>query len=139
MYLLDTDILSWAHAGHQRLVERIRQVGEEQVATTVITAREILRGRHAFLLTAHDGTQLLQAQRLLSSSEAMLQDIRLIPVDGGAAAEFDKLLQHKKAKKIGRGDLLIACIALANRATLVTRNLKDFQQVPGLQVENWAD
>jgi predicted nucleic acid-binding protein len=35
--------------------------------------------------------------------------------------------------------LLIAAIVLANRATLVSRNLTDFRQVPGLQVENWAD
>jgi tRNA(fMet)-specific endonuclease VapC len=42
-------------------------------------------------------------------------------------------------KKIGRADLLIASIARANKAILVTRNLKDFRQVPGLQVENWAD
>ena len=54
-------------------------------------------------------------------------------------AQFEFLLQHKKLKKIGRGDLLIASIALAHRATLVTRNLKDFQLVPGLKVENWAD
>ena len=40
---------------------------------------------------------------------------------------------------MGRADLLIAAITLANRATLVTRNLKDFRQVPGLQIENWAD
>ena len=38
-----------------------------------------------------------------------------------------------------RADLLIAIIALANHGTLVTRNLKDFRLVPGLQVENWAD
>jgi tRNA(fMet)-specific endonuclease VapC len=51
----------------------------------------------------------------------------------------DQTRQIKKLKAIGRKDLLIACIALANRATLVTRNLRDFQAVPGLKLENWAD
>ena len=36
-------------------------------------------------------------------------------------------------------DLLIASIALAQRATLVTRNLRHFRQIPALNVENWAD
>jgi tRNA(fMet)-specific endonuclease VapC len=40
---------------------------------------------------------------------------------------------------MGRSDLLIACICLADGATLVTRNLKDFQGVPDLRLENWAD
>jgi predicted nucleic acid-binding protein len=44
----------------------------------------------------------------------------------------DRLRQTKKLKKIGRGDLLIAAIALAHRAKLIS-------QVSGLQVENWAD
>ncbi len=56
-----------------------------------------------------------------------------------AAAEFDRLRENRKLRKIGRADLLIACVALANRATLVTRNLKHFRQVPGLQVEDWVD
>ena len=34
---------------------------------------------------------------------------------------------------------LIAAIVLANKATLGTRNLKDYRKVPGLQVENWVD
>jgi tRNA(fMet)-specific endonuclease VapC len=42
-------------------------------------------------------------------------------------------------KKIGRGDLLIASIALAQKARLATRNLRDFKQVPGLTAENWAN
>jgi tRNA(fMet)-specific endonuclease VapC len=53
--------------------------------------------------------------------------------------QFDRLRQNKRLKKIGRGDLLIACIALAHRATLITRNQRDFRQVPGLQLDNWAD
>jgi tRNA(fMet)-specific endonuclease VapC len=42
-------------------------------------------------------------------------------------------------RKIGRADLLIACIALANGATFATRNVRDFKLVPGLRVENWVD
>jgi tRNA(fMet)-specific endonuclease VapC len=54
----------------------------------------------------------------------------------GHARVSDKLRQHKELKKIGRGDLLIASIALAHQATLVTRNVQDFRQIPGLRVEN---
>ena len=43
------------------------------------------------------------------------------------------------SKQIGRGDLLIAALTLANRATLVTRNEKGFRKVPGLRIENWAE
>ncbi len=81
----------------------------------------------------------MRAQELLQRSEQRLGVLEIIPVDVAAAAQFDRLRQHKKLKKIGRGDLLIASLALAHRATLVTRNVKDFLQIPGLQVENWAD
>ena len=64
---------------------------------------------------------------------------RMLAIDAASADEFDRLRANKKLKKIGRADLLIAAITLANRATLVTRNLKDFRQVPGLKVENWVD
>ena len=139
MNLLDTDILTLAHAGHPRIAERMRQAGEESLATTVINAIEILQGRHDFLLKASDGEQLLRAQHLLNRSEELLQDATIISVDSTAAVEFDRLRENKRLKKIGRADLLIASIALAQRATLVTRNLRDFGHVPGLQVENWAD
>jgi tRNA(fMet)-specific endonuclease VapC len=139
MYLLDTDTLTWAHGGHPNIEARLRQVGEENVATTVVTTIEVLRGRHEFLLKASDGEQLLRAQGLLASSEELLREATILPVDAAAAAVFDQLRQNRKLKKVGRADLLIACIALAHRATLVTRNLKHFQHVPGLNVENWMD
>jgi tRNA(fMet)-specific endonuclease VapC len=44
-----------------------------------------------------------------------------------AIVQFDRLRAARSLRKIGRADLLIASIALANRATLVTRNLRHFQ------------
>jgi tRNA(fMet)-specific endonuclease VapC len=109
------------------------------IAITVIPRAEVLRGRFDFLLKAENGNQLQRAQHFLSRSEQNLARFILIPIGSQAAAEFDKLRQNKKLKKIGRADLLIASIALAHGATLVTGNRKHFQQVRGLQVENWAD
>ena len=45
MYLLDTDTLTRAHMGQPRIVARVRQAGAENIATTVISQIEILRGR----------------------------------------------------------------------------------------------
>jgi predicted nucleic acid-binding protein len=67
-------------------------------------------------------------------------ELKVVPVTQEAATRFDHLIANKKLKRaIGRGDLLIACIALAHGATLASRNVRDFRQVPGLVVENWAD
>jgi tRNA(fMet)-specific endonuclease VapC len=139
MYLLDTDTMTHAHLGHRKVAARIEQVGERNVATTIVTAIEILRGRHEYILKAADGSQLLRAQQLLNASEEMLMDIQIVRVGAQAAAEFDRLRQIKTLKKTGRADLLIGCITLAHRATLVTRNDDDFRQIPGLKIENWVD
>jgi tRNA(fMet)-specific endonuclease VapC len=139
MHFLDTDTMTHAHLGHRKVASRIEQVGEQNVATTIVTAIEIIRGRHEYLLKAADGAQLLRAQQLLNASEEMLMDIQIFRVDAEVAAEFDRLRQIKRLKKTGRADLLIGCITLAHRATLVTRNDDHFRQIPGLKIENWVD
>ncbi len=140
MFVLDTDILTLLFAGHSRVVSRRDHVRSADIATTVVSRIQSLQGRFQFLLKAATGADLLRAQSLLDGTLRALAKVEtLLPIDVLAAAEFDGLRQHKKLRKIGRGDLLIAAITLANRATLVSRNLKDFRLVPGLQVENWAD
>ena len=63
----------------------------------------------------------------------------MVSIGPAAAEAFDRLRASKRLKSIGRADLLIADLTLAARATLVTRNRKDFGRVPGLMTENWAD
>jgi tRNA(fMet)-specific endonuclease VapC len=137
MFVLDTDTLSLLFRGHARVTERVAQATEE-VAITLISRIEILQGRFASVLKAEDREKLLQAQQRLDESEKDLKRFTILAIDPAAATEFDRLRQNKKLKKIGRGDLLIAALILTNRATLVTRNRKDFGQVPGLKIEDWA-
>ncbi len=140
MFVLDTDTLSLLFAGHPRVLGRQASTPSAEIATTIVSRIEVLQGRFDFLMKAASGEQLLRAQGWLNETVRSLARVEtVIPIEPAAAIEFDRLRSIKKLKKIGRGDLLIASITLAERATLVTRNVKHFRQVPGLQVENWAD
>ena len=139
MYLLDTDTLTHLHAGNSNVTDRLKSATDVEVGITVITKVEVLRGRIDYLIKAESGESLLRAQELLFRTEELLSDLLIVPIDRAASIEFDRLRDISKFRKIGRADLLISSIVLANRATLVTRNLRHFKQIPGLKVENWVD
>lgn len=139
MYLLDTDTLTHLYTGNANVISRLKSVADEEVGISIITKVEVLRGRIDYLIKAETGESLLKAQELLFRTESLLNDLLIVPVDRAASIEFDRLRGVSKFRKIGRADLLIASITLANRATLVTRNLRHFKQFPGLKVENWVD
>ncbi|BDI16387.1 hypothetical protein ANSO36C_21890 [Nostoc cf. commune SO-36] len=139
MHLLDTDTLTHLYAGQLNVTERLRSVDDPDVGITIITKGEVLRGRIDYLLKAQTGADLLKAQSLLFRSEELLNQLLVVPVSQAASEQFDRLRIAPKLQKIGRADLLIASIALSNQATLVTRNLRHFRQIPGVRVVNWVD
>lgn len=141
MFVLDSDIVSLAFLEHERVAARIRaaETAGERVVTSVMTRAELLRGRLDYLLKAEDGPNLLRAYDLLVRTEKKFEGIEILPVTEPAADHFERLRTRLKRKKGTHADLLIASIALAHDATLVTRNVKGFAHVPNLKVENWAD
>jgi len=124
MHLLDTDTLRYLHSGHPKVVRRLSELHDPKVGITVITQIEMLRGRFDFMLKAANAAELIRAQELLTRTQEQLERTFVVPLDVKAVTLFDRLRATKGLKKIGRADLLIACIALANDATLVLNQAK---------------
>lgn len=139
MFILDTDTLSHLQTGNEKVVERLAKTSDPEICISIVTKAEVLRGRIEFLLKADASENLLKAQKLLFRTEELIAQLLIVGFDEDAAKKFDELRQSSKFRKIGRADLLVASICLANRAILVTRNIKHFKQFPNLEVENWVD
>ncbi len=139
MYLLDTDTITHLYAGNTNVIAQLNAVEDSEVGITIITKAEMLRGRIEYLIKADNGESLLRAQELYFRTEELLAELLIVPISQSAADEFERLRAVSKLSKIGRTDLLIASISLANRAILVTRNIRHFKQIPGLRVVNWVD
>src|SRR5262245_9637566 len=102
MFVLDTDTLTLAYTEHPRVSEQFHRGDPNEVAGTVITQIEVLRGRFESLLKAENGERLMWAQVMLARSEERFRGLAILPVDAAAAAEFDRLRQQRNVKKIGR-------------------------------------
>ena len=113
--------------------------GEDEVVIPAVVRMEVLQGLFERVIKAANRQELMAAFQFLERTEYSLGAYRVLPITYFAGEHFDRLKGNKKNAKIGRKDLLIACIALAHDATLVTRNVKDFKPIPHLRVENWAD
>ena len=138
MILLDTDHFSVLtdsrHSSHARLQERLRAL-VDSVAIPVVSVEEQLRAWLAQIRRLQDiQKQIYPYDRLIRLFET-LAEWEIARWSAAAAHEF---LQLRRARiRIGTQDLKIASIALASDATLLSANLRDFQQVPGLRVEDW--
>jgi tRNA(fMet)-specific endonuclease VapC len=139
MRLLDADTISFLHRGDARVLQRLAECTDPEISVGIVTKSEVLRARIEYLLKAANAEHVLRAQTLLQRSEKLLDGLKLVSFDSRAATEFERLRSMRKVQSIGHVDLMAASIALANDATFVTRNLKDFRQIPGLKLENWID
>lgn len=140
MVILDTDHMSVLERREQpavdQLLRRLAEWPPSEVMTTVISYEEQMRGWMAYISRARSMAQQITAYgRLLSH----LENYRRIPVlgfDEAAATVFQRL--RRRYRQMGTMDLKIAAIVLSREATLLSRNLSDFSQLPNLLVEDWT-
>ena len=107
------------------------------VFACIVALEEVLRGWLALLNRREQGHGQLSAYFELQRSIEAMARFTILPFDGEAANRF--ALLRKQLPRAGTMDLKIAAICLAHEALLLTRNLVDFEKVPGLRVENWLD
>ena len=139
MYLLDTDHLSVLERGGeeaQRLQKRLAAVATDTVAVTIVSYEEQTRGWFSYMAKARSLPEQIIVYQYLQHHLQTFCRIPLIAFDDTAAQLVQQL--QKSRIRIGTMDLKIAAIALAQQATLLSRNLNDFRQVPNLQVEDWT-
>jgi len=139
MYLLDTDHLSVLERGgteSQRLRRRLQAVPPDEVAATVVSYEEQTRGWLSYMAKARSLDEQITAYSYLQRHLQVFCTVPLIAFDSAAAAMVQRL--QKQRIRIGTMDLKIASIALSQNATLLSRNVTDFQKVPGLRVEDWT-
>ena len=136
LWVLDTDHLSLHHRGHQQVRQRLLALPLKHRVTTIITVEEQLRGRFAMIAHGRSAGEWVAAYSAFQQTLDDLLQLRLLPFDDQAAAEFTRL--KASVKQVGTQDLKIAAIVLSVGGVLVTRNQRDFARISGLAIEDWT-
>ena len=132
MYLFDTDILSNILKKNPSpgLLKRLASVPLEAQFTSAVTVGELIYGAHK---SDRPGYFLNKLDALVWPNVTILGfDAKGAHVYGRIRAELEQA-----GTPLSEPDLRIASIALGNDLTLVTGNVKHFQRLSALTVENW--
>jgi tRNA(fMet)-specific endonuclease VapC len=131
MVCLDTSVLVALIRKDQAAMNKLRAEAEVggTISTTIINLCELYAGAY--------GSKA--PQRELQRVQDLLSQMGILELDVGATKRYGELVNDDELKRepIGDFDLMIASIALQQNEKLVTRNLRHFNRVPGLVVEQW--
>jgi tRNA(fMet)-specific endonuclease VapC len=130
-FMLDTDTCSYiVKRSHDTVLNRLQSVPIEQVCISVITKAELLYGVDISPRRQTDGLAV----------DAFLRHVATLDLPDQAAAHYADIRADlkKRGALIGANDLLIAAHARCLNMTLVTNNVREFERIHRLNIENWA-
>lgn len=132
-YLFDTDTLSelLRRAPSPALLRRLAATTLDDQATSSVTLGELLYGAHRLREHAADLVERIE--------QTLIPNLTVLPFDADAARAYGALRAglERAGMPIGDADMRIASIALDRDLIVVTGNVRHFERVPSLGVENW--
>jgi tRNA(fMet)-specific endonuclease VapC len=136
----DTDhlsVLQWREEpACSRLLARLNQLPPDDAATSILSFQEQVQGWLAYLNHARKSEQIVLAYAKLEEIWRWFLKMNVLSFGQEEQTRFTEL--RRQCPRVQTMDLRIASVALVSNATLLTRNLRDFRQVPGLAVEDWT-
>ncbi len=128
-YLLDTSICVFFLRGKLNLDDLMKEKGRENCCISEITAFELRYG-------AENSDSPSKSHKAV---DHFLNGVIIIPIYG-CIKRYAK--EKVRLRRIGKPmhdefDLLIGVTAVENKLTLVTDNIKDFERIDGINLENW--
>jgi tRNA(fMet)-specific endonuclease VapC len=127
-YLLDTNIVVHARDGLPSVLEKIAE-HDGAIILSALTLAELQSG-----LVRSKSEALLRAMRL----KVLLERIPVVAFDIEAAESYGEIIAALGWSRAKAFDRMIAAHAISTRSVLVTNNLRDFADIPGLTLENWS-
>ena len=133
MLILDSNTISYYFRGDPQVVPRLQALPPVDIGVPAIVEYEL---RYGLLRLPPEA-----ADPRLAALAALLRPMQVLPFDSECAAHAARIRVGLEAAgtPIGPHDTLIAATALRYQATLVTRNVREFSRVPGLQWLNWHE
>ncbi|MDD4930095.1 MAG: type II toxin-antitoxin system VapC family toxin [Gallionella sp.] len=133
MLILDSNTISYYFRGDPLVVPRMQSLRPADLGVPAIVEYEL---RYGILRMPPEA-----ANPRLTALTVLLRPMQLLPFDSECAAYAARIRVELEAvgTPIGPHDTLIAATALRYQATLVTRNVREFSRVQGLQWLNWHD
>lgn len=131
-YLLDTNICIYlTKQQHSALTARFQSLAENEVVMSVITYGELQFGAQ----------KSQKPKQVLDALERLSLAIPVLAMTTDTSQHYGEIRAHlqKQGTPIGNNDLWIAAHARAEGLILVTNNVREFERVPDLKFENWAE
>jgi tRNA(fMet)-specific endonuclease VapC len=129
--MLDTNICIAVMKGHTGVRNRLGHIPVDQMAISSIVLAELSFGVSKSLHRAHNELALADFCAIIQSLDWPSQ---AAPIYGEIRAELES-----QGRLIGANDLLIAAHAHHLKAVLVTNNIREFERVPDLKLDNWLE